>query len=130
MPRCSWAYDLRGHTRRFLGNSSGALNDFLVAIELDPISSSGIYDLARLYRDSGRHSEALEVLKTGIHRMSTADTVLNLQLLYIALGRTYCELHNCTEARRAFEKAIEYSTTNSIPIVTSEMSACLSTCRP
>lgn len=76
----------RGMFERRLSNKDSALYSFNKAIKLNPKSEAATLQKADLLKDSGKYSEALEVISAGLKKNSDNKqlTLLKIQTLYKA----------------------------------------------
>ena len=66
VPRCSYAYRMRGAAFEALGQLNSALKDYQTAAELSPSNSFSHYYLGEIYSELGVHDKAVESYKTAI----------------------------------------------------------------
>lgn len=94
----------RGIALQHLGNQTGAMNDFDMAISLNPNESSAWQGKASLYIDTDQYKLAVKAAERSIALAKPEDKVENSWLL---LGFAYNRLEQYEDALQSFDKAIE-----------------------
>ena len=106
VPRCSYAYRLRGSAFEELGQLNSALKDYQIAAELSPSNSFSHYFLGEVYSELGVHDKAVESYETAI---GLGDESSNTR---IRLGFALQKAERFAEAIVRFQEAREQALAN------------------
>ena len=104
-------YYFDGVVQQAAGNMSGALNDFQQASDLDPTNTAVLGQLAQLYLQMNRSSDALRIANRAVIFNKTDPQS------YLLLGSVYAQQKRYDDARAQYEKAVALDPENSQPIV-------------
>jgi tetratricopeptide (TPR) repeat protein len=95
-----------GKIYEFSGKPEQALAEYRRVVELNPVSVTAPYHIARIYERQGKYSEAEEAYKRVIARMPS------FWLGYSGLGELYFNLGKFSEAAQQYQKVIDLMPSN------------------
>lgn len=85
-----------------LGEVDAAIGHYRRLLQRRPAYAAAHFNLALLYRNDKRYTEALDAYAAAIHH-----GIDNIQEVWSNMGVVYSEMHRAEEARKMYERALE-----------------------
>ena len=103
----SLLYYISAFSKNKLGNEAEAINDYLLAIKINPKDIESYINLSKLYNETGRFNKTIIIAQKGL-------SIDNTQYkLYNNLGDSLQKTNNCKQAITAYKKSVNINRADS-----------------